>query len=380
MLRPVFTRAQIADMAILKRHVERFLGRVRFDGAEVDLQPLFFDFTSDVATHVLFGRSIDKQVGNEEAVGFVRAYEKCLDFFMNGGDSEMWGLAPPWLSGAKRKFRRDCKLINAYVKNIVEEAMVRKGKGDEEKGDGEGEDRYVLLEYLVQQGLEEEQVRAEVLNTFLAGRDTTASMLSDLWFELSKHQRVFKKLHAEINQAVQDEQDVDYELIKGLPYLRATLNEILRIHPVVPEDSRMAKEDTILPFGGGEDEQAPVFVPKGTLVSWSSYAMHRRKDIWGADAEEFRPERWIDGVDEAGKPVKGVRPGWAYVPFNGGPRVCVGQQFALLNASYVTIRLMLSIDGLVSKDPLPWQEKIQLTVTGLGGCKVGLVGKTGEKR
>jgi cytochrome P450 len=374
-LRPVFTRAQIADMGILKFHVERFLERIRFDGQKVDLQPLFFDLTLDVASHVIMGRSIGVQTQNEAGMVFQRAYDKCLDFFAGGGEGEMWGavLPLPWDSPLKKQFKKDCEIINEYVKGIVEETMDRM-RGDEEKG--VETERYVLLEYLVQQGLSEEQVRAELLNTLLAGRDTTASMLSDLWFELSKNQRVFKKLHAEINQYVQDVEDIDYELIKTLPYLKATLNEILRIHPVVPENSKQAIQDTVLPLGGGKDELSPIFVPKGTLVSWSSYCMHRREDIWGPDVDEFRPERWIDEVDERGNQIKSVRPGWAYVPFNGGPRVCVGQQFALLNASYVTIRLMLSINGLESKDPLPWMEKVQLTATGFNGCKIGLVGKS----
>jgi cytochrome P450 len=373
-LRPVFTRAQIADMGILKLHVERFLGRVRFDGEMVDLQPLFFDLTLDVASHVIMGRSMDVQMQDEAGMRFQKAYDKCLDFFAGGGEGEMWGavLPLPWELPGKKRFKKDCEIINAHVKGVVEEAMDRM-RGDEEKG--MERERYILLESLVQQGLSEERVRAELLNTLLAGRDTTASMLSDLWFELSKNQRVFKKLHAEINQYVHDVEDIDYELVKNLTYLKATLNEILRIHPVVPEDSKQAMEDTVLPLGGGKDGLSPIFVPKGTLVSWSTYCMHRREDIWGPDADEFRPERWIDEVDEQGNQIKSVRPGWAYVPFNGGPRVCVGQQFALMNASYVTIRLMLSISGLESKDPLPWVEKVQLTATGFNGCKIGLIGK-----
>jgi cytochrome P450 len=57
----------------------------------------------------------------------------------------------------------------------------------------------------------------------------------------------------------------------------------------------------------------PLFVPKGNLVAWSAYSMHRREDFYGLDAHEFRPERWLD--DAAGK--KGLRPGWEYLPFNG---------------------------------------------------------------
>lgn len=66
----------------------------------------------------------------------------------------------------------------------------------------------------------------------------------------------------------------------------------LRLLPVLPNDSRVANQDTILPTGGGEDGKSPVFVPSGSMVTFSIMALHRRKDLWGEDAEEFHPERW----------------------------------------------------------------------------------------
>lgn len=111
-----------------------------------------------------------------------------------------------------------------------------------------------------------------------------------------------------------------------MKYLRACLNESLRLYPVVPLNSREALEDTILPRGGGEDGMAPIFIPKGGLVSWNLWALHRRKDYFGEDAEVFRPERWLDeeegeGEGEMGEmggkkgmgKKKGLRPGWEYL-------------------------------------------------------------------
>ena len=79
-----------------------------------------------------------------------------------------------------------------------------------------------------------------------------------------------------------------------MKYLRAVLNESLRLYPVVPENDREAEADTVLPVGGGEDGKSPVFVKKGQLVHWSLYTMHRRKELFGDEAEVFRPERWLD--------------------------------------------------------------------------------------
>lgn len=136
----------------------------------------------------------------------------------------------------------------------------------------------------------------------------------------------------------------------------------LRLYPVVPANQRMAVVDTVLPIGGGEDGKSPLFVPAKTNVGWSSYAIQRRKDFYGEDAEEFKPERWDT-----------LRPGWEYLPFNGGPRICLGQQFALTEASYTTVRLMQEFTKIESRDDgRPWTEWITLTCVGLNGAKVGL--------
>jgi cytochrome P450 len=89
--------------------------------------------------------------------------------------------------------------------------------------------------------------------------------------------------------------------------------------------------------------------------------MHRREDIYGPDASEYRPERW-----------ETLRPGWEYLPFNGGPRICLGQQYALTEAGYITVRLVQEFATMETRDPGPWRESIKLTLASLNGTKVGL--------
>lgn len=139
------------------------------------------------------------------------------------------------------------------------------------------------------------------------------------------------------------------------------LDIALRLYPVVPGNSRMAVKDTVIPRGGGADGLSPCFVPKGKIVNWSVYAMHRRKDYYGEDAEVFKPERW-----------ETLRPGWEYLPFNGGPRICIGQQFALTEASYTTIRLMQEFKSIEARDHREWMEYLTLTCSIWQGTKVGL--------
>lgn len=78
----------------------------------------------------------------------------------------------------------------------------------------------------------------------------------------------------------------------------------------------------ILPRGGGENGQYPVMIRKGEDVAYTTYVMHRRKDIYGDDAETFRPERWENGQ------LRAVENSYGYIPFHGGPRVCPGRKFS----------------------------------------------------
>ena len=89
------------------------------------------------------------------------------------------------------------------------------------------------------------------------------------------------------------------------------------MHPPIPINSRTAIRDTVLPTGGGEDGKAPLFVSKNTVVGYNLFAMHRRPDLWESP-DEFKPERWA-----------GRKTGWEFLPFNGGPRICMGREYSL---------------------------------------------------
>jgi cytochrome P450 len=89
--------------------------------------------------------------------------------------------------------------------------------------------------------------------------------------------------------------------------------------------------------------------------------MHRDERWYGPDANEYRPERW-----------ESLRPGWEYLPFNGGPRICLGQQYALTEASYTTVRICQQFSQLESRDDGPWRENLTLTMCSKNGCKVAL--------
>jgi cytochrome P450 len=118
---------------------------------------------------------------------------------------------------------------------------------------------------------------------------------------------------------------------------------------------------TTIPVGGGPDGKSPVVIPKGGTVMYSTYSMHRHKDLYGEDAEEYKPERW-----------ENLRVGWGYLPFNGGPRICVGQQFALTEAGYTIVRLLQTFEKIETRDTMPWVENLHLTLSSGNGTQVAL--------
>lgn len=146
------------------------------------------------------------------------------------------------------------------------------------------------------------------------------------------------RLREEIRTVLGDRDDITREDLKRMLYLDLILKETLRLYPSVPVNTRTANKTTILPTGGGPDRKAPVLIRRGQNVAYLVYGMHRRRDIYGDDAEDFRPERWED----PNLPLyhNKTLSAWGYLPFNGGPRVCLGQDFGLMEASYAIVRIL----------------------------------------
>ena len=185
----------------------------------------------------------------------------------------------------------------------------------------------------------------------IAGRDTTASTLSWTIYEISKKPECVQRLRAEIAQFVGLEGDATWRHpsfadLKAMKYLQHVLNETLRMYPVLPFNVRMALRDTTLPRGGGPDGNDRVAVCKDTPVAYSTLLLQRRPDLYPPhlpDPAVFAPERW-----EQWQPKP-----WHYIPFNGGPRICIGQQFALTEMGYVLVRLFQKFERVVSHmDPI----------------------------
>ncbi|KAL8908903.1 MAG: hypothetical protein Q9171_005246 [Xanthocarpia ochracea] len=190
-----------------------------------------------------------------------------------------------------------CNRVHSYVKPFIERDIARRHSSlnaKEKQYNTNPSDtqntRYCFLDELVKEENDSEHILGQVLNILVAGRDTTASLLSSLFFTLSRRSDVMAKLREEVSQL--DGQAPTYDDIKGMKYLNWAIKETLRMYSVVPMNTRNANKDTVLPSGGGLDGRSPIFVRKGQMIVYQSYSLHRRSDLWGSDSNEFKPERW----------------------------------------------------------------------------------------
>jgi cytochrome P450 len=218
-------------------------------------------------------------------------------------------------------------------------------------------------------------MRDQLTALLLAGRDTTAGTLSWLFLELSKNPRAVEALRAEIQETLgTDGRPPTYQEIKDMKYLTYTINETLRLYPIVPFNVRSALTDTTLPRGGGKDGQSPVGCPKGTIVGYSTLAMQRRRDLYPPisssfpyDPLEWWPERWATWTPKA----------WSFIPFNGGPRICIGQQFAMVEMGYTIVRILQEFEKVIYYGS-PRTMHCEIIMTPAEGVNVGFV-KSGRK-
>ncbi|KAI0859928.1 cytochrome P450 52E2 [Xylaria cubensis] len=350
-LRPAFVRDQISDLACVDRHVRKLIARIPTDGTTVfDLQALFSMLTTDTISDFMFGQSTDL-LGNapEDSHRFGNYFDQAMAKIA-------WRARLGWLTMLRRDPELDtyATFLRKFVTKYVTELRAR------EEGNKEWEvGKYVFLNELLKSGESDEVICDHLLSIFTAGRDTTTSVLSYLFFELSRRPDIAATIRAEIAEL--GSEDPTWEQLRGMRYLNWVLKEALRLNPPVATNTREAVRDTVLPRGGGPDGKSPVFVRKGTSIRYVPWIMHRRTDIFGEDADEFRPERWED-----------LRVTLEYLPFNAGPRICIGQQFALTQMALITLRLLQAFKTIERRDDRPPIQKLGINLSMLYGCQVSV--------
>ncbi|KAF7562616.1 hypothetical protein G7046_g1527 [Stylonectria norvegica] len=361
MLRPSFNRKQVQDTEMLEKHAQNLIARIT-DGQAVDLAELFPLLTIDISTELLFGESAGCLDPSQSAQGM--EFTTSFNYVMQKMSLQV--SLPLLAKVPDRKLKRCTKYINdftdLYVTRALElrDEMAKTGSQNDDDDEYMRGKKYFLLAELAKGDYSPQQLRAELLSIMVAGRDTTASLLSIIWWHLARRPDIVQKLREELSPL--GAKPPTPSQLKSLRYLSNVINEVLRLYPINPINSRMAARDTTLPRGGGVDGQSPVFVAKGQQLIFTSSALHRREDIYGKDAMQLRPERWETLHQST----------WEYIPFGGGPRVCIGQQLALTEAAYVTVRLLQQFKYIEPRSEGPFQEAFAMALSSGDGCRVSL--------
>ncbi|KAJ0382755.1 hypothetical protein COL922a_011892 [Colletotrichum nupharicola] len=359
LIRPSFIRAQVTDFSIFETHVDQLIQLIARENYTVDLQQLFFRMVLDSNSEYLFGESVGLMSDN--ASDSAHTFHHALDYAQQGTILRL-RLGNLMVAHRDAKFRESCRIVHAYADKFVKQALEfrqRELMFPTEKKDEYTRQKYVFLNELAKDTDNPIMLRDQIVNMLLAARDTTAGLLAFTFFMLARKPEVWKKLRADVLEHYTE--PLTYDAVQEMTYLRFVLQETLRLFPPIATNSRMANKDCVIPVGGGPDGRSPMFVAKNNVVTYSTFVMHRRPELFGPDAEEFIPERW-----------ETFRPGWEYLPFNGGPRVCPGQKFALTESSYTVARLLHAFSGIENLDPTEWREQLTLSLTLNNGVKVRL--------
>ncbi|KAF2266735.1 cytochrome P450 alkane hydroxylase [Lojkania enalia] len=331
LLRPQLQHKQYEDCDVFRQATDDLIGLIEESNGIIDLQPLFFRLTLDTTTAFLFGESVRSLI-TAETVGeqtFASAFNTAQQWITK----RFRLLDLYWLINGK-EFRQACKDVHKFADQIIDRNLSPSRAQDGKTG------KYIFLDTIAQSFSDRTALRGQIINLLAAGRDTTACLLSWTFvnsFLLVRHPRVLEKLRKEVASVCGTDSAFSRSELRKMPYLQNILKETLRLYPSVPVNTRTTVRTTVLPTGGGPDRKSPVLISKGSAVAFSVYSMHRRPDLYGMDAELFRPERWDENMPMDHDPTNHK---WGYLPFHGGPRICLGMDFALTEAGYVVARLL----------------------------------------
>ncbi|EGO29652.1 hypothetical protein SERLADRAFT_445432 [Serpula lacrymans var. lacrymans S7.9] len=349
MTRPFFSHDRISHFDIFDRHAEKTISlmKERFNlGHAIDFQDLISRFTLDSATEFLFGHCVDTLSGglpfpynvdktelpdNSHSERFARAF---LAAQHGINKRNTIGQTWPLLELFGDRTAGPMQIVNEFLEPILKEA-IQKHQSSFDADKDAFQDEETLLEHLLRHTTDTVLLRDEVLNILLAGRDTTASTLTSAIYLLALHPHALARLREEILAKIGPSRRPTYDDIRDMKYLRAVLNETLRLFPAVESIN-----DTT--WSSPNPEEKPLFIPAKTTVAYSILLMHRRPDLWGPDANEFDPDRFLD--DRLKKYL--IPNPFIFLPFNAGPRICLGQQFAYNEMSFMLIRLLQNFSSI----------------------------------
>ncbi|GCE26640.1 cytochrome P450 [Dictyobacter alpinus] len=309
LMQPAFHRQRLTTLGQListatLQQVQHWESKAR-EQQPVDVAEEMMQLTLNIVGQSLFSLDI-----TSKTTTFGTAFSQANAFLLEYFNRPFPPLSVP--TRRNRNFQKDIKSLNKVVYEIVQQR--RNNQSQEED----------LLSMLIEardeetgEGMSDQQLRDEVMTLLIAGHETVANALAWSWYLLSQHPEVEQRLHNELDQVLAGRTPT-LEDLPQLPYTRMVFEESMRLYPPVWIIMRKSL---------GEDTIGDYSIPANTYVAWSTYAMHRHPDFW-EQPENFYPEHFT--AEQVAK-----RPRHAYIPFSHGPRICIGNNFAMIEAQLV---------------------------------------------
>ena len=277
------------------------------NGTQRDVHADMMHITLGIVSRTLFGADV---ASDAEQVG--HAIDVIMEAFMGLAGT---GLRFPlhWPTPGNRRFAKAMRLIDDIIYRIIEQRTAS------DVDDTRVDLLSMLLAAVDEIGgrMSREQLRDEAVTMFLAGHETTALALTFALFLLSENPAAEARLHAELD-AVLGDGPATLEHAASLPFCEAVIKEAMRLYPPVAGVGREAIDDFHI---------AGYPIAKGSQIFVAQWVMHR-DSRWFENPLSFAPERWLDGLEDH-------LPKFCYQPFGGGPRACIGNRFAMLEAVLV---------------------------------------------
>ncbi|KAJ9561236.1 hypothetical protein OSB04_006396 [Centaurea solstitialis] len=306
------------------------VGKILLEAAntnqKVDITDLFMKATTDSIFKVGLGIDVDNiSCSNEEDIRFSHAFDDANALILRRIVDVSWKIKKALNIGTEAKLKKNIKVIDDFVYKLINTKIEQMHNA---KDDFMFKNEDILSTFLQIKSTNPKYIRDIVVNFVLAGKEPIAVTLYWFIYMLCKHPHVQDKVAKEIKEATNmNMKEVDTinvaefaarvsdEALDKMQYLHATLTETIRLYPALSLDPHICFNDDVLPDGYN--------VKKGDMVIYLPYAMGRMKSIWGDDAHEFRPERWLDG-DGFFHPESPFK----FTAFQAGPRTCLGRDFA----------------------------------------------------
>ncbi|KAL2019390.1 hypothetical protein VTK56DRAFT_9681 [Thermocarpiscus australiensis] len=328
------------------RHLSKLLEQniEREDGV-VDLVSLYSKIMLDIMGVFALGVELDNlQPANGTANN---SFDHCYHELF---EPDTWGqilmgintvLPVRWLPlEANRRYKQALQAVRSQLMAIIQDRIRTVGEWKAAGIDVDAKKGKDLLSFMVAEKYYADSDRwtpqyiMEQILTFLAGgHETTASGLTWGTQLMIEHPAEAKRLRAEIDELLRREPVPDQRSIENLPYLHNFVREVLRLQAPGVNVAREAAEDVVV---------QGVVLPKGTTVLIQPAMVNRNPTVWGADCDEFRPDRWDRLEGEAADP-------WAFATFALGPRVCIGKAMTMLEFKIILVELVskFDIEGVV---------------------------------